>query len=262
VFRKADADDAQGRELLALSYLQAGRHADAMGLLTGLIASHGEKLAYLYALGQAQIKGGDTAGGEQTFRRMFASFPDEPETHLLRAQALMAGNEHEGALAEIAAAERPGRSVAGLHLWKAIALEGVGRPDEARGAYQKEIASTRDPLAYYGAGILEFKSGTAEAAIPLLIAALPIDSAAYNVSYFLARTYLKLGDAAKALPFAERSLQRTPESVPDHNLLLAIHRRLGRTADVKRQAEAIRALQEKSVKKDRDTLERNSRPSP
>jgi predicted Zn-dependent protease len=173
VFRKADADDAQGRELLALSYLQAGRHADAMGLLTGLIASHGEKLPYLYALGQAQIKGGDTAGGEQTFRRMFASFPDEPETHLLRAQALMAGNEHEAALAEIAAAERPGRSVAGLHLWKAIALEGVGRPDEARGAYQKEIASTRDPLAYYGAGILEFKSGTAEAAIPLLTAALP-----------------------------------------------------------------------------------------
>jgi tetratricopeptide (TPR) repeat protein len=181
---------------------------------------------------------------------------------LLRAQALMSANDHEAALAEIAAAQRPGRAVAGLHLWKAIALEGVGRPDEARGAYQKEIASTGDPLAYYGAGILEFKSGTADAAIPLLTAALPIDSAAYNVSYFLARTYLKLGDAAKALPFAERSLQRTPESVPDHNLLLAIYRRLGRTADVKRQAETIRALQEKSVKKDREILERNSRPSP
>jgi Flp pilus assembly protein TadD len=261
-FRRADAEDSQGRELLALSYMQAGRFADAKGMLSALIASHGEKLPYLYALGQAQIKAGDTAGGEQTFRRMFELFPDEPETHLLRAQALMAGNQHEAALQEIAAAERPGRPVAGLNLWKAIALEGVGRSDEARAAYQKEIALTRDPLAYYGVGILEFKSGTAEAAIPLLMAALPIDSAAYNVSYFLARTYLKLGDAAKALPFAERSLTRNPESAPDHNLLLAIYRRLGRTADVKKQAEVIRGLQEKSVKKDREILERNSRPSP
>ena len=255
-FRESDPNNAQAQELLALSYLQVQRSADSITLLTKLISSKGEKLPYLYALGQAQIRSGDNQAGERTLRRMFSLFPDSPETHMLRAQASMTDNEFELAFSELAIAEKSNPSLPGLELWKGIALEGLARPEEARAAYKREIARTRDPLAYYAAGILEWKLGTPEAAVDLLKLSLPIDSETYNVSYYLARAYLKLKRFDEALQFVTRSLSRNPESIPDHMTLLSVYRELGRTAEVKKEAATIRKLQNSSMKKHRDTVDK------
>ena len=262
-FRQADPNDAQAQELLALSYLQVQRSAETITLLTNLISSNGETLPYLYALGQAQIGSGDKLAGEGTLQRMFSLFPDSPETHMLRAQASMTGNDFELALSELAIAEKSNPSLPGLELWKGIALEGLARPEEARAAYKHEIARTGDPLAYYAAGILEWKVGTPEEAVDLLKPALSIDSETYNVSYYLARAYLKLERFDEALQFASRSLSRNPDSIPDHVTVLTVYRKLGRTAEVKKEAATIRELQNSSMKKDRDTVnKKQSRSSP
>jgi tetratricopeptide (TPR) repeat protein len=234
-FLKAEPENAQARELLALSLFQIQRYEEAETLLLKLVEAHGEKLSYLYALGQAQVQAGDRSAAEKTFQRMFALFPGSPETHLLNAQALMAQNQHEKALEALQKAEQANSALPGLWLWKGIVLEGLGRTVEGRSAYAREISSTGDPIAYYAAGILENKNGSAQDAARLLLKALPIDSERYNVSYYLARAYTRLQRYPDALKYANISLARDPESSANHNALLAIYRGLGRSEDVRRE---------------------------
>lgn len=256
-------DEPQAQELLALAFYQTGKHVESQGLLQKLIASQGEKLSYLYALGQAQIKAGQIEDGEGTFQRMFSLYPDRAETQLLQAQSLMASNQYELAAKVLLEAEKANASTPGLSLWKGIALEGLGRQDEALAAYQAEIARTGDLLAYYAAGILESRSGDAAKAAALLQKALPIDSERYNVSYYLGRLYTKLNRHQDALAFAKRSMERNPDAASEHYTLMTIYRKLGRLEEARKEAETIRQLQESSLKKDRETVRKlDARPLP
>jgi protein O-GlcNAc transferase len=74
-FLKQEPKNAQAQELLALSLLQVQRYSESQPLLLELIKLHGEKLSYLYALGQAQIQAGQRELAENTFPRMFTLFP-------------------------------------------------------------------------------------------------------------------------------------------------------------------------------------------
>ncbi len=255
--------EPQAQELLALSLYQIGRYAESEKLLSRLIAAHGEKLPYLYALGQSQIKLGQTANAETTFGRMFSLYPVAAETSLLRAQALMAANRHEAALDVLMQAEQRGAKAPGLALWKGVALEGLGRPEDAGQAYAAEISATGDLLAFYALGILESRSGDMAKAAAMLERALPIDSERYNVSYYLSRAYTALERYEPALEYAKRSQALDPNAASEHYALMNLYRKLGRLREAKKEAEAIRALQAKSLEKDRETVKKlDSRPLP
>lgn len=248
--------EPQAEELLALSLYQIGQYAGAEKLLRALIAAQGDKLPYLYALGQAEIKLGQTAHAEATFGRMFSLYPGAAETSLLRAQALMAANQYEAALDVLTEAEQRGGKAPGLALWKGVALEGLGRPAEARTAYAAEISATGDRLACYAAGILESRSGDMAKAAAMLERALPIDSDRYNVSYYLSRVYTALQRYDAALEYAKRSQERNPNAVPERYALMNVYRKLGRPQEARKEAEAIRVLQQKSLQKDRQTVQK------
>lgn len=250
-FLSREPSNSQGQELRGLSLFQLGRFQDSAAQFEELLKRDGEKLAYLYALGQATIQAGDTARGQQIFGRMFALFPEAAETHLLRAQAMMSGNQYEEAVQELDQAAKRNPQLPGLQLWRGIAWEGLGHPEEALKCYRAEIRDTGDLIAYYAAGILELKSENAKSAVDLLEKARALDSERYNVSYYLGRGYLRLELYEKALSNLQRSLSRHPRAGSEHYLILDIYRRLGRTEEMKREAALIRELK----LKERETVE-------
>jgi tetratricopeptide (TPR) repeat protein len=159
----------------------------------------------------------------------------------------MAEHQYDKALDVLGKAENPNNALPGLWLWKGVALEGLGRATEARAAYDREITGTGDPTAYYAAGILDSKNGSAKDAAVLLQRAMPIDSARYNVSYYLARVYTKLTNFEEALKYAQMSLARDPESSSNVQTTMRCSRK---------EAAILKRLQQNSLKKDRETVEK------
>lgn len=254
IFLQHVPDEPQAEELRALSLYQVQRYSDSQAALERLIGTGGEKLSYLYALGQAQIKTGRRDAAEATFRRMFTLYPDAAEAHLLQAQALMGDNQHEAAMESLERAQRRNSKLPGIGLWKGIALEGLGKPEEALAAYHAEIRLSGDLLAYYAAGILESRDGNAARAEDLLERALPIDSERYNVSYYLGRVYRKLGRYEDALRYIRRSLERNPDSTSERYALIEVYTKMGRMKEAADEAAAIRRLHDHALEQDSGAL--------
>jgi len=221
----------QARELRAVCLFQLGRYSEAAAVYEALPL---ETISKLYGLGEAQMRAGEKAAAAKTFERLFAAFPNAPETKLLSAQALMNEGRHEEALRTMQAVDLPG-----VDLWRGIAFEGLGRMDEALAAYRAEIARTGDLLGHYAAGAIEARSGDAERALAHLAAAKPLESDRYRVRYYAARAHLRLGRAEEA-----RVALGEPATEEEHTLALQVFQKLGLADDVRRQADIVRKMKE------------------
>lgn len=245
-FLTHEPSNRQALELRAVCDYQLGRFSAAGRRYDSLIAAHGEQLSLLYGLGESRGRGGDIAGAEQAYGRLFQLFPDAPQTRLLLAQKLLGEGRADEAVAELG---RLSRELPGVDLWLGIALERAGRHDDALKAYRAEIAASGDLLAHYGAGVIESRSGEPRRAIRHLEAALPLDGDRYSASFHLAGLYLRMGNHAKALPLAEAGIMRDPSSEAAHYLLMQIYRKLGRKDEARREAVAIRDLKARELQR-------------
>ena len=252
-FLAAEPGNAQGEELLALCFYQLGRYGDSAATYEKLTATQGEKLELLYGLGEAHNRAGNTARAEQAFARLFARFPNAPQTRLLLAQKMLGEGRGDEAVAELRAlAATP---LPGVPLWLGIALEKTGQPEEALAAYRREITATGDLLAHYGAGVIESRGGDAAKAAAHLRTALPLDGERYNVSYHLGNAYWRGGEPALALPLVRKAVAREPADASGHYLLMQIYRGLGRTAEASREAGIVKKLKDAGLAADRKKVD-------
>jgi predicted Zn-dependent protease len=258
-FLGAEPGNAQGMELRALCLFQLARYQESAEAYRQIGDGGGESLAGLYGWGQSLLKQGDRAGAERVFERLFARFGGSPEAGLLEAQMLMSENRVEEALEKLNGLAGAPTRLGGIDLWRGIALEGLGRPAEARAAYETEFKATGDLVAAYALGVLAGRDGDEREALRWLDRAMAVDGERYNVAYHRGRALLRLGDAAGAVEALELSARRSPGSVPERYLLLQAYRKLGRKAEAARISDEIRRLREAELQKDQKKVERAPR---
>ena len=158
----------------------------------------------------------------------------------MEAQALIAVRKYEQAIEQLEGLRL--EKLSGVDLWLGVAYENARRFPEAKQAYAREAAASGDFLAHYALGIAEARDGRDAEAAKYLARALPIDSQINNVSFHLARAYLKLNKPAAALPFLDRAIARDPKATPPRYARLQALRSTGKTDEAQREAGTIREL--------------------
>ena len=239
-YQKQAPADPQGGELRAVCLYQLGRYEDAATQYRDLSAHGEERLAWLYGQGQSLMRAGKPEQGQAAIARLFTRFPEAPETKLLEAQALIAVRKYEQAIEQLEGLRL--EKLSGVDLWLGVAYENARRFPEAKQAYAREAAASGDLLAHYALGIAEARDGRDAEAAKYLERALPIDSQINNVSFHLARAYLKLNKPAAALPLLDRAIMRDPKATPPRYARLQALKNTGNFEEAQREANVIREL--------------------
>lgn len=166
-----------GTEAEALPYLQRahkGKPADA---------------AIAYNLGVAQVKAGDAAGAEQTFRGILSRTPGRGDVRLALASAQLQASEFAAAAGSFAEAEKALRS-SGEQLpaetrqdW-ALALLNAGRADDATKVLMRIHSLQQSAPALSLLAEAEEKSGDFRSALEHYEAAAKLDASEPNVYAF------------------------------------------------------------------------------
>jgi len=240
-FLAAEPADSQGRELRALCLYQTGRFAESAEEYR-LLLDREPKLSWLYGHGQALLRAGKEEEGRAAIQRMFDLYPAAPETQLLEAQMKIAERKYPEAIAQLdqLAARKPPLPAA--QLWLGVAYESARRFPEAKAAYLREANASGDMAAFYALGIAEARDGRDAEAAKWLERARGIDSASNNVSFHLARAYLKLGQPARAIPLLDKAIERDPKSTPPRYARVQALQALNRHADARAESGRIRDL--------------------
>ena len=263
--------------------IAAGNWSDAEGILFEAAASNPESAILLRALGIAHYQAGRYFSAGAALKRSDALEPLDPEARFLLAGSFIrierrhwaraelerlvardgASGSHRLALARVyydqgrfaAALLELDGILAGAPSWaeahdvRGQSLEGLGRNEEAVGAYERAISLTREADAvsvwpHYHLGSLLHDLGELEAAEAALAAAVAFDRTHSPAQRELGIVYLKaskLGLAAEAL---ERAAELSPHDPAIQYSLVSVYRRLDRQELARAAMERFRELTE------------------
>jgi Flp pilus assembly protein TadD len=163
---------------------------------------------------EAREKGGGAQQSVELYRRALALRPRFAAARVGLARALMATDDHDGALEQIAAARRVRPAYPEASAVEGRVLKGLGDPDAAVEAYRRAIREGRgfQPEAYTGMGIVFEEKGEHEEAVNAFRKAVAQLSDTEPVLYeLLGRNYEKLERWKDAATAYEKYLQLAPE---------------------------------------------------
>lgn len=243
----AQGSNAQATTLLADCYLSMGETKKVIALLA---PGGAESLADSYILGLAYFREGDARRGQLLVDRVLRE-GDSPEALYLLATTQMAGEDNKAALVTLEGAIAKHAGFRGLHSLYGQAKLRDGNPEEARAAFEKELAG--NPLDFeanlYLGGLARVEKDYEKAALYLGRAAQlrPLSLAVrYQVAY-LAFGQGKLEEAREEL---EKVVAADPNWVEPHITLATVYFRLKRSADGQRMQARVRELNEQQQQKD------------
>ncbi|MBA3243411.1 MAG: tetratricopeptide repeat protein [Acidobacteria bacterium] len=224
------AADAEG--LLKLPNVAAGRHAvrvrasgfqeRTLALLPAqrgivevrLMPTTDEAELLFQQAEESREKAGGAQQSAELYRQALKLRPRFAAARVGLARALMALDDHDGALAEIAAARRARPAYAEASAIEGRVLRGLGDPEAAIESYRRAIREGRgfQPEAYTGLGIVLEDKGEHEEAVGAFRKAVAQLSDTEPVLYeLLGRNYEKLEKWKEAASAYEKYLELAPE---------------------------------------------------
>jgi len=195
----------------------------------------------LYTLGQLYLRIGDGAHAVQTLSRVVALNPDSAQGRLALAQAYVAADDVDGAIAtleEVAADDTRVAATLGQY------LEQAGRPDDAAKAYATALAGApmNRELKFRRAAALFSAKQYAEAASMAADAQIqhPDD---LRFPRLRARALFETGAAARAIEVLEPSARANPGDVATQFALADLYNGAGREREAEQTVRQLIAIE-------------------
>jgi tetratricopeptide (TPR) repeat protein len=246
-YRRASTSSVETRrphQSLALVHLQTRNPAEAVRLLTQVVARNSKEGAARRLLARALTANGQAAEAVQELEEAHASTPGDleltfalasgylrlkkreaaeplfaqiikerpiPQTHVLIGRTYRDFKEYERARTELQAALRLDPAVRRAHYYLGtvgLMSEGAGRLEEAISEFRQELkVSPADPLTSLRLGIALMESRRPAEALPALEVAARTQTREAEAFHFLGRAQLALGMTAEAAASLRRALE-------------------------------------------------------
>jgi tetratricopeptide (TPR) repeat protein len=204
--------DARARRLLARGLTAAGQPAEAVQELEEAQAAAPDDLELAYALASGYLRLKKVEAAEPLFARIAKERP-LPQTHVLIGRTYRDFKEYGRARAELHAALQKDPRARRAHYYLGtlgLMEEGPGRLEEAIAEFRQELeVSPADPLVSLRLGIALMESRRPAEALPALDLAARSGPPEAEAFHYLGRAQLALGLTAEAA----RSLRRALELV-------------------------------------------------
>jgi tetratricopeptide (TPR) repeat protein len=218
------------RQTLALAFASANDFARAIATLEVLAEEDPRALALV---GEYQFRAGQHAQATDTFTRVLAAQPNNPELKEKRIRAAYLAQRYEAAASYAAEARRQHPEVPQFARLQAQALSKSGRDSDAEQVLRQILRSNpSEPDVLNELGyLLAVQGRDLDEAISLVTRALQVrpDSGAYLDS--LGWAYFQRGDLDQAEKYLRDAAQRLPENSEILDHLGDLHAARGRWAD-------------------------------
>jgi tetratricopeptide (TPR) repeat protein len=253
----------QARYLLGLCYFFTDRYGDAVRVLQDLWPQESEDLNYLYVLGNAADKAGNTALQERALTRFVELGQNTAEYHLLMGKAFLNREENDKAVAELQQAAQSDPNLPFVHFNLGLAY--LVRLDfaHAKEEFEKDIALEPDVAFNYDRlGLVYVYLQDDAKAEQNFREALRRDSHLASSYFGLARVYQhekKFDQALVAIDSAQKIDQDNPNY---HNLKGQILLRLGRTKEGQAELDSATRLLNASRARRQSELSGEALPQP
>jgi tetratricopeptide (TPR) repeat protein len=230
--------------LLADCQLQLGRDAAVVELLGPREEQLKDDRLFVYLMGTALVRANDLQRGQAYIDRLFRE-GDPAEAHLLMGAMHLRKNDYRSAVPELEKAAERNAELPAVHSLLGRALMGIGRRDEAKAAFGRELARNPndfDSNLYLGLFLKD--EGRLDEAQEHLKRAGRLRSQDPAVLYVLGSLHLAAGRAEEARQALEKVTARAPNYRQAHVLLATAYYRLKDQAQGDRHrdiAEKLRA---------------------
>ena len=245
---RANPQDPNTRQMLALSYFMTKNYAKAAETFRPILSTLPDNPSLLYAAGASLAKTGDATGASEIFRRMFAQNPNAAEVHLFLGQAHAQNKEDDEALKEFARALELNPKLPEANYSQGMIHLRQGKLEQAEEDFRAELvanpgdASAESRLAY--TLLLQHKEAEAIALLTDVIRQRPNDADAY---YELGKALLEKGDVKPATERLETAVRLGPEQPYAYYQLSLAYRRDGRAKDAESALQQYEKLKQKKV---------------
>ncbi len=252
---KEQPASVQPAYLLGLSYFFTQQYAQATTTLQGLWPKLNNDLAYLYVVGLAADKAGETRISEAAWGRLTEIGANTAQFHLLMGKADYNRGDPDKAIPEFQAAAKIDPNLPFLHYNWGRAYVSIHQYEEAKAEFLKDIAVEPEiPYNYEELGRVYDKLGDDVLAEQNFQKALKLDSQLPGSYFELAKIYERRGRLDLALKAVDDALALDSESNNLHYLRARLLQRTGKNAEAKIEfAEAKRLLDKH---RGEDTMER------
>ncbi len=240
--RSAAPGNVQAALLLADCDLRLGRNAEVVALLTPLQRADPDNRAYIYLLGTALIRNGDSAQGQLMIDRILKN-GDSAEARLLMGTTKFMVSDFSGALADLQKAVELNPKLPDLYSYYGQALLLTGDQAGARRAFEQELSM--DPNNFDSnlrMGVLLKQDQENERALAYLQHALQIRPGDFGVRYQIATIELANGNLQHAQQELEEILAESPQFLEAHVSLATVYFREKRKADGERERALVAKL--------------------
>jgi tetratricopeptide (TPR) repeat protein len=212
--------------LLADCQLQMGRDAAVIDLLSPREEELKDDRLFAYLLGTALVRANDLQRGQAYIDRLFRD-GDPAEAHLLMGAAHLRKNDNRSAVPELQKAVEKNDALPAVHSLLGRALMGIGRRDEAKAAFARELGRNPndfDSNLYMGLFLKD--EGRLDEAHEHLKRAGRLRSQDPAVLYMMGSLHLAAGRAEEARRALEVVTERAPSYRQAHVLLATAYYRL------------------------------------
>jgi len=242
--RRLQPDSTQALYLLSDCYVRMGRNKEAIELLRPAYKEHPDDRTVDYLFGMALIGGGQVQQGSEVIDRILHD-GSTPEAGILLGAAQLAAGDHKAASATLRSAANLNPQLPGVWSLLGRALLDNEEYDEAKIAFHRALAADSndfDANLYLG-GILRH-DGQLEEAVPFLEAALRLRPDSEKAQYQMGALKAAAGSPEEALKYLEPLAIRQPDFQQVHVQLALVYQQLHRTADSRRERQAVTTLDE------------------
>ena len=209
----------QARYLLGLCYFFTDRYADAVRVLQDLWPQESDDLNYLYVLGNAADKAGNTALQERALTRFVELGQNTAEYHLLMGKAFLNREENDKAVTELEQAVQSDPNLPFVHFNLGLAYLAHLDFARAKEEFEKDIALEPDVAFNYDRlGLVYVYLQDDEKAEQNFREALRRDSHLASSYFGLARVYQHEKKFDEALVAVDSARKIDPDNPNYHNL--------------------------------------------
>jgi tetratricopeptide (TPR) repeat protein len=242
----ADPQDANARQMLALSYFMTDDFPKAAAAFRPILPTLPDNPSLLYAAGIALAKSGDSNGASEIFQRMLVQNPDSAEVHLFLGQAHAEQKEDVEALKEFSRALELNAKLPEANYSAGMIHLRQGNREQAESDFRAELAvNPGDASAEYRLGYILLAEQKQAEAIEMLgdvVRQKPNDADAH---YGLGKALLEKGDVKPAIERLEAAVRLDPGQPNAYYQLSLAYRRQGRAQEAETTLRQYEKLKEK-----------------
>lgn len=233
LFFLREPKNIQARYLRGMCFFEIDDFAAASHELSTIADQERQDLDFLFVLGIAYGKSGQTELSAETFSRLAQAGGDTSHLHLLMGKAFVELRDDVQADRELKKAAMGVPPLPLVHYYLGIVAKRHARMEEAGTEFSKEIeVSPDDPWAYEELGEIQLQEGQAKNAAKSLKIALSFNPDPPELLSGLAKAYTHLAEPENAVPLLAHAVKLEPGNG-------ALHYQLGRAyGSVGRKQEA------------------------